>query len=395
VDYKEIIEYENESSTLDFKAAQYTKAQHESLIKDVMAMANAFQTGEKMIVIGVKHFPDGRREYLPINDGDFIDSATYQQLIAENIEPYLSIDYIPYRHNDQLLGILRVIDCNNPPYMLKKDSGKLKKGFCLVRKGTHQLPAMRADYDKFYSQKASKSRLYEKLKIGFRGTDFQKTIVVCAIDSSDVPSKRAEQKIRGILDGRSLDDGNIALSRAFANVARISLLFGNAPYEDRSTETLQSNLKNVGETYKGDDEYELLEEKAFKLNFEIFNGNTEYIQDVRCVLEIPKIEGVYVPEDIVCKPSLGIYSIDHLHLINSTPNTYPDVVENENAFVISQAIGDLKHQIPTMAFFKDVRLSVLDCAEVDSLPIILTLYAKDLPEPLVTNMKIKVSRGNG
>ncbi len=41
----DLIRFENENTSLDFKAVQYSKAFHEALIKDIMAMANANSSG--------------------------------------------------------------------------------------------------------------------------------------------------------------------------------------------------------------------------------------------------------------------------------------------------------------------------------------------------------------
>lgn len=53
----DIIEYDEESTNLDFKKEEYKKADYTSLIKDVMSMANALNTETKRIIIGAKHKP--------------------------------------------------------------------------------------------------------------------------------------------------------------------------------------------------------------------------------------------------------------------------------------------------------------------------------------------------
>jgi hypothetical protein len=47
----DIIRFEREHTALDFKQAQYVRAQHEALLKDFMAMANADVDGERHILI--------------------------------------------------------------------------------------------------------------------------------------------------------------------------------------------------------------------------------------------------------------------------------------------------------------------------------------------------------
>ncbi len=136
----ELIRYENENSSLDFKVVQYTKDKHEDLIKDILSMANANVEGEKYIIVGVKHKTSNDRDIIGIKKEDFSDSATYQQLIRENIEPDILIEYSPYEIDGKYVGIFRIKEANNKPYMMKKDFGKkLKKGDCFIRKGVFKL----------------------------------------------------------------------------------------------------------------------------------------------------------------------------------------------------------------------------------------------------------------
>lgn len=80
-----IIKYENEGTNLDFKREQYHKGNYHSLLKDTMAMANAVTPGSRYIVIGVKHKPDGTKEYHPVSE--ISDQADMENVIQDNIEP--------------------------------------------------------------------------------------------------------------------------------------------------------------------------------------------------------------------------------------------------------------------------------------------------------------------
>jgi hypothetical protein len=63
LNYDDLIAHATEHSGPDFKSVQHTSDQHDALLKDVMAMANAWVKGERLIVIGVKHRADGSRAY--------------------------------------------------------------------------------------------------------------------------------------------------------------------------------------------------------------------------------------------------------------------------------------------------------------------------------------------
>ncbi|WP_099188532.1 AlbA family DNA-binding domain-containing protein [Tepidibacter mesophilus] len=148
-----LIENGYECDYLDFKAKQYSKEKYESLLKDIMAMANSKYEGDKYIIVGIKDKPSGERDIIGINSEDFIDSSNYQQVVLNNIEPEVSFDYFPFEYKEKLLGVFKIYGNQDRPYMLKKKYNKLNEGLCLVRKGSQQSIAVRKDFDEFYLAK--------------------------------------------------------------------------------------------------------------------------------------------------------------------------------------------------------------------------------------------------
>ncbi|QQE80435.1 RNA-binding domain-containing protein [Alicyclobacillus sp. SO9] len=153
MDLEEMVYFENEYTKLDFKKMQYRKDQYENLIKDLIAMANADVEGCRYIIIGVKHHAAGTREFSPIDAGDFVDDATYQQLISDNVEPGLPFRYFPLELNDRLFGVFEIDAAVDPPYLMKKDYGKLRRGQSWVRYGSSQRCISRPDLDRMYLTK--------------------------------------------------------------------------------------------------------------------------------------------------------------------------------------------------------------------------------------------------
>lgn len=155
MDIEQMLRFENEYTQLDFKKSQYRKEQSDNLIKDLIAMANANVKGPRYIIIGVKYFPDGNREYHPINPGDFVDEAEYQQLIRENVEPSLPFRYLSLRLEEGVFGYFVIDDPLDPPYLLKKDRRTLKTGDGWIRVGSSQNRLTRSDLDIIYNRKSS------------------------------------------------------------------------------------------------------------------------------------------------------------------------------------------------------------------------------------------------
>ncbi len=388
----DIIKYENEHSSLDFKAIQYTKAKYTDLLIDIMAMANADIETQRLIIVGVKHRTSGERELIPIEKNQFIDVATYQQLIYENIEPELTIDYEPYQYGDMLLGVIQINYCDQQPYMLKKDYAKLKRGDCYIRKGTFQLKATRSDFERMYEKRNSKNSFENNIEIGFASTDFSNEIIVAPLEKSELQSDREAKKIRDVIQSKEKAKENLEKNSSISSLM-INKVVGNpfdyVPYEKRSIPTLRRNLENIKETYKEDDIYEIFELKAFKLNFEIFNKASEYIEDAYVEIEILKEEAFLVNSEILEKPTHDIFQQINTHKIMHKMS-YPSVEENEEKYFISNSIGNIKHQIKTKIFDEDLRLVIFKVPGSSEILLHLKLYGKNLSLPIEKELKIKV-----
>ncbi len=148
----ELVEYGYECDHLDFKEKQYSKDKTVDLIADIMAMANSRYAGDKYVIVGVKDRPEGK-EIKGINPEEFIDSSNYKQVILNNIEPEIHFDYFKFDYKGSVLGIFRIYNTDNKPYMLKKKYDRLNEGCCLIRKGSMNALAKRSDLDYMYLHK--------------------------------------------------------------------------------------------------------------------------------------------------------------------------------------------------------------------------------------------------
>lgn len=159
---REILEYGSESQSIDFKMEQYPLGndykKHEFL-KDVSAMANHPDNGDKYIVIGVEE-----KDGVPFafhNIHDLIDQANYQQYLNTYIEPQIHFEYRPFEFNGYKLAYFRIFDNKERPYLVKKElrNGKdgkkfeFREGDGFIRSGTSSRKIVRADFDKIYKDK--------------------------------------------------------------------------------------------------------------------------------------------------------------------------------------------------------------------------------------------------
>ena len=385
----DIIEFENENTELDFKAIQYQKVKFQDLLKDLMSMANAKTDADKYIIVGVKLLGNGNRDILGITE-DFIDEATYQQLIHNNIEPELNFSYVSYQFQNKTLGVFKIFDSIDRPYMMKKDYGKLKIGEAFIRKGSHLTRLTRKDFDFYTEKKITEQRFKGKILTYFDKIN-QKSIALKILSNGDYPSDKAAGKIKKILleKKEKLKKTEGMFVPFFDQDIR---MLGGTPYENRSIKTLEENLENVAETYREDDLHYLFEVKAHKFNFRILNDDTEYLEDASIELKIEK-EGLYIADKIYSKPdnSNSIISLKYeLNPPSWESMNYPEVIENETEYLILENLGNLKHQISENALKVDLRIAINPKLNKTEKIVKIKIFGKNLSKPIEDQLIIKV-----
>lgn len=390
----DLIKIEKEYTGLDFKRIQYNKDKHEDLIKDIMSMANADIEVDRYIIIGVIHKNSNDRELIGINKDEFIDSAAYQQLIRDNIEPQIIFDYFKHEIDDKCFGIFKITQCNDQPYMMKKDyGGKLKKGECWIRKGDSQFRLIRADFDRIMDKIISSKRFNGKVKIYFSGYSQDQEIALPVALDIELPSKRAANRLKKLI-GEERDKQSLIKSQKSDKS-----IYGEGVYNsflasegERRIASLERELENVKETYREDDYYELFELQSHKLNIIIVNEGDEYIKDASLQIDIDKIDGLIIPEKIYEKPD---HSKDKFYTPAALDFRYPEIEDKGTYIRIHNSsrlmqTWNIKHQIPEEAFWDPVRFLFLKDLAGNAVQLNCKLFGENLKEPIETVLKIKV-----
>jgi hypothetical protein len=395
----DLILYENENTRLDFKRDEYKKEDYSSFLKDVLSMANAFSTQERFIIIGLKPKSIEDRGIKGI-DGELTDSATFQQLVHENIEPELSLDYFSFPIEGTKLGIIKISNCNNPPYLMKKDYGngkqKLFKGEGFIRKGTHQTRLVRNDFDKYMQNRVDEKYFNNDIEITFVAGHLKNQLELVSFEDIQRPSQIKKEKIQTILDEKrkekekykglgmqDFDFDSLSNSMDYMNAA---LTGGGVPYRSRSIKTLEENLKNVENTYYKHDLYEVFEKNSAKCNISIFNLGYKYIEDASIMLKIPKLDGLAVADQVYSDPDNPTGYIGGLN--------YPEVTKDENYFIIKDDVGDIKHQQNQELFKIALRIFASQKITQKSLIINCELFAKNIKTSIKKDLEIKITTGN-
>ena len=387
MELEELIRFENENTGLDFKSGQYPTPAFEALIKDIVAMANAHFTGDRYIVCGVKHLPDGTREFRSIDEKEFVDAATYQQLLCDNVEPEIHLDYFSQRIDGNLLGVFRIYDCTDRPYMMRKAFGKLRQGDAFIRKGTHQPRLTRQDIDRINADN-TQNGFTGAIRIGFDAPEQPTEISLRTTGDIKLPSDQAAERIRAIIAERTTPPTD-ELSKFIRGGLKydvfrsLSPLGRSQPYELRPTDELERNLKNVKSAYAELDLHTKFEVNGARFNIVIINKGESYVEDTTFIVEVPRLPGLEVADQIHRDPP-----DDSWPLVSSVmsrgpilPSNYPLIVEHERHIEIRERCGDLRHGIPKRAFNRSVRLGLSNDLIGKPIELRCKLYGKQLRSP--------------
>lgn len=394
----DLIKYEKEYTGLDFKRIQYDKDKHEALIKDIMSMANADIGGEKYIIIGVEYKNSNEKVIIGIDKNKFINSSIYQQLVRDNVEPQIIFDYFPHEIDGKCIGIFKIFQCIEQPYLMKKDySGNLKKGNGFIRKGDAQFPLQREDFERFYNKRISDKKFNDKVNIYFSDHDQNQEIALSAARDIELPSDREEAKLRNLISIEQNKQSSIISQNSDKNIYISSI---NHPVitfqEEKRIEWLEKDLRNVKEKYREDDLYEFYELRSHKLNITIVNEGNEYIEDASLQVDIDKTEGLFILEKIYPKPN---HSKERFLVPDNLDFKYPNVEDKGKYIRIHNSrmlmkTWNIKHQIPEEAFWEPVRFLILKNLVGQVVELSYRLYGKNLKEPIEGILKIKVIPDN-
>lgn len=397
----DLILYENENVRLDFKRDEYVKEEYSSFLKDIIAIANAFTKDERFIIIGLKPTSSHERGIVGIQ-GKLTDAATFQQIVYENIEPELSIEYFSYNLEKYVFGVFRISSCSNPPYLMKKDYGngknKLYRGGGFIRKGSHQTRLTRADIDKYFKIRANDNSFDGQVIFSFVSGTSENTLLLKSLKQIKRPSQIKKEKIERILEKKKKEAdlystmgikgfhtdflGN-SIAQQLASISGKGV-----PYENRDISTLEENLKKVEQTYLKHDYYELFEKQASKYNFIVFNKGNKYIEDASLIIKIPKIDGIIVSSQVYDDPD----NDSIVGSINSANMYYPNVKEDDEFYIIEDHVGNINHQKPMEALKEPIRILASDKIEIETFNINLELYAKNILTKINEELTIKCQK---
>lgn len=398
----DLILWENENTFLDFKREEYRKGEKQKLIKDIMAMANAPDEQTKYIIIGVEDEPGKERNLIGVESIE--DQANIENIIQENIEPHINFKYYLHKLKDKNFGIIEIYGNDNRPYMMKKDFKPLNVGEIWIRKGSRQSRMNREDLDRLISNKKN-NIFYGKVKLGF-GKKLESTFsfIVPKIDKGNIPSEVKKRfyeekllKLRKYIANENITGlkKKIGFDNLFAeydsNSKSIKIGNNELGIPNRlNEEEILKRIENIKKNYYEEDKYFYFEKISLKINFNILNDSTEFLEDV--LIKIWFDKSVFLlSQELPEKPhDYSSLLMSTNRILTNTSIGYPNVIKEEERYLVEESFSKLRHKELFKLFTEDLRVLITEDKIGDTYSIPYKISAKNLEEPIEGEIYIKL-----
>ncbi len=130
--------HQEETESLDFKSDQYKFAgevdfEKAKLLKDILAFANSWCSGDAHILVGVKEIKGGRSQIIALSEQ--LDDADLQEFVNKKLNRPIAFSYRAVNTPEGTIAMI-TIPRQERPFHLKKDFGNLKANTVYVRRGS-------------------------------------------------------------------------------------------------------------------------------------------------------------------------------------------------------------------------------------------------------------------
>ncbi len=390
--YDDYIRFENENTALVFRSNQYSEHEYEDLLCNVMSLANANVHGPRHIVIGVEIESEKKRTLVGIRKKDFLDPSIYRKTVREYIEPAIKVNYVAYEIDGRIFGILVIDDCEDKPYMMRKEYSKmLRTGDAWIRRGARNYPVDREGLESIYANRYQKQPVDGHLEVSFSGTAARQMLELPVLAVDNPPLKQAAAQIKDCIRAKERADDILGHDDSkLQRLMHVNIYGTDTPFEARDLEQLKRDLKTVKKDFAQDDKYYYLEENAHKVNITIMSLGAEYLEDVSIVVEIPIRKGLAV--------SRKIYTPDSRHdagdplstTVFENTDSYPTVERQDDRIRVTENIGSVPHHKPVEAFRQPLRIAVSSSGIDEIVPLYYAVFSRNLRRPVTGRLEFKI-----
>jgi hypothetical protein len=362
------------TTAVQFRKNAYGKNGVQSFLRDVLAMANAAVEGSRYIVTGAEFDARGRKRLYGVDQEDFSGKPAYQSLANEHIEPPIRIRYQPVTIEGERLGVFEIGDCQDRPYMMRVDfSEALRRGDAYARLNNSAIKLGRRQLQNLFEKKFRDSVSAANIEIGFPGDIIHKDKKLATCSLAQLPSAIASSKLHELIEAKT----RVHASTSNTMVARLThaRLFGtDSPYEERSTDDIRAEMRQIERRYHNHDQHFLFSENGSDLQLVVLNQGDENLNDASLTFALPNHTSFYVASQLPKLPRDDRF-------IDRTPAEhadYPAVTARDNAINVSVKLGDIPPGEPVEVFKTPLRLCVGTDLKGRRIGIQYSLFAQNL-----------------
>jgi hypothetical protein len=362
------------TTAVQFRKNAYGKNGVQSFLRDVLAMANAAVEGSRYIVTGAEFDARGRKRLYGVDREDFSGKPAYQSLANEHIEPPIRIRYQPVTIEGERLGVFEIGDCQDRPYMMRVDfSEALRRGDAYARLNNSAIKLGRRQLQNLFEKKFRDSVSAANIEIGFPGDIIHKDKKLATCSLAQLPSAIASSKLHELIEAKT----RVHASTSNTMVARLThaRLFGtDSPYEERSTDAIRAEMRQIERRYHNHDQHFLFSENGSDLQLLVLNQGDENLNDASLTFALPNHTSFHVASQLPKLPRDDRF-------IDRTPAEhadYPAVTARDNAINVSVKLGDIPPGEPVEVFKTPLRLCVGTDLKGRRIGIQYSLFAQNL-----------------
>lgn len=149
----------------------------------------------------------------------------------------------------------------------------------------------RADFDRIYRKRYAAVGLEGKLRLSFQNGS--REIRIPCIRDIRLPSDAQKDEIENEIHFKEQ-----LLGPDFFAYIKDAKLKDPAGYKGMALHELRERLRTVKMNFHSEDIYYINKKRAFKLNLELLNNGTQFLEKALVVLTIPSVDGLTVVERI-------------------------------------------------------------------------------------------------
>lgn len=372
------------SSGVQFRQQTYGKSGLQQFLKDVLAMANSPVEGPRYIITGIGFDGQNQKTVVGVDADDFAGRPDYCAIANDHIEPPIRMRYHSIRVDSHRVGVFEIGECQDRPYMMRIDhSETLRRGDAYARHQDSAVKLGRRQLQSLFEKKFRDSVSAAHIEIGFPGEIIHKDLRLATQDFSKLPSAVASRKLNELIEAKE----RVQVSATNTFMARLmhARLFGtDRPYEERSTEDIIEEMKQMEDQYVDHDRHFLFNVHNSNLQMVIFNHGDEVIQDASLTFVLPNHEALRVATRV---PK----SFRDEEFVERSPieqEGYPSVTLGKKAIKVAAKLDDIPPGSPVEVFERPLRLCAATELAGKKLGIQYEFQARNLRAPIKGKVRL-------